>query len=228
MIGPRNIRRHSLPREGAPLVVVLGGIGPNPGLPGRMGKALHGAGFAVETIHYPSTRYHIGELVADHVGPALARINTDTSRPLHFVTFSMGGIIFRELMGTAPPENFARAVLVAPPNNGSEVAQFLRGWWPYRWMFGPAGGELVLDEAHSVPKGLGPLPEGVGVIAGTRSLDPWFNWLFKRPHDGKVAVESARQPGMADFTTVPASHYFILQRSQTIRHTLQFLKEGKF
>ena len=139
MIGPRKIRHSSHPREGAPLAVVLGGIGPNPGLPGRMGKALHAAGYAVETIHYPSTRYRISELVADHLRPALARINTDLARPLNVVTFSMGGIIFRELMRTAPPENFARAVLVAPPNNGSEVAQFLKGWWPYRWMFGPGG-----------------------------------------------------------------------------------------
>ncbi len=119
MIGPRKIRHSRLPLEGAPLVVILGGIGPNPGLPGRMGKTLHAAGFAVETIHYPSTRHRIGKLVTEHVGPALARINTAPSRPLHFVTFSMGGIIFRELMRSAPPVNFARAVLVAPPNNGS-------------------------------------------------------------------------------------------------------------
>jgi hypothetical protein len=228
MIGPRQIRHASLPREGAPLVVLLGGIGPNPHVPGKMGRALHAAGYAVETIHYPSTRYPIRELVAGHVAPALARVNTAPTRPLYFVTFSMGGIVLRELLRTAPPENFARAVQVAPPNNGSEVAHFLKNWWPYRWMFGPAGGELGLDPAASVPKTLGPLPAGVGVIAGTRSHDPWFNPLFSRPHDGKVAVESARTEGMADFTTVASSHYFILGHPDTIRHTLHFLREGCF
>ncbi|MBC2595136.1 alpha/beta hydrolase [Ruficoccus amylovorans] len=227
MIGPKQIRHVSLPREGAPLVVLLGGIGPNPHVPGRMGRALYAAGYAVEAIHYPSTRHPIRELVSEHVGPALAKVNTAPARPLHFVTFSMGGIILRELLRAAPPENFSRAVQVAPPNNGSEVAQFLLNWKFYRWMFGPAGGQLGQGD-ESYPKQLGPLPPGVGVIAGTRSFDPWFSWMFKGPHDGKVAIASAQQDGMADFVTVPADHYLILGHRDTIRHTLNFLREGKF
>ncbi len=231
MIGPRQIRHCQNERDGAERVILLGGIGPNFQLLGQTAKALHAAGFATEVIHYPSTRYGIDELVDAHLAPAVARANRQPERPLHFLTFSMGGIVFRRLMQTHRPENLGRAVLVAPPNNGSEVADFFRNWVIYRWMFGPAGQQLGTCE-RSVPLALGAVDAEVGVIAGTRSLDPWFHRMFSREHrgahDGKVTVASTKIAGMTDFTTVAASHYFIIRHPETQRQAVQFFRTGAF
>lgn len=227
MIGPSKIKHIPLVRENAEKVIILGGIGPNQLVLNRMAKAFYEGGYSAEIIHYPSTRHAIEPLVEDHLAPAVERVNSQPDKPLHFVTLSMGGIVFRQLLKTRRPPNLGRAVLVAPPNNGSEVADFFRDWSLFKWMFGPAGTQLVTG-GGSVPKALGPVEAEVGVIAGLNSADPWFNPLFNHRHDGKVSVESAKVEGMADFITVKATHYDIMRKKETIRQALHFVRLGMF
>ena len=45
----------------------------------------------------------------------------------------------------------------------------------------------------------------LGIIAGTRSVNPLSGFFLPGESDGTVSVESTRLPGMSDFITVPTS-----------------------
>jgi len=118
--------------------------------------------------------------------------------------------------------------MLAPPNEGSEVADKLGDLSLYKWINGPAGNELGTDK-NSVPNQIGPAHFPVGVIAGDRSIN-WINSLFLIPgrNDGKVSVERAKLAGMSDFLVVHATHPFIMRNDEVIRQTIKFLQTGTF
>src|SRR5262249_23524561 len=103
-----------------PVVVLLHGLARTPwsvqGMPRHPGRA----GLATWSRSYPSRRLPIDQLadwIAEHARRDLGE------REVLAVTHSLGGIVLRYL---ARRLRVARAVLVAPPNQGSRVAQALR------------------------------------------------------------------------------------------------------
>ncbi|WP_309400821.1 esterase/lipase family protein [Cerasicoccus maritimus] len=214
-------------RDGAETVILLDGIGPKFRHLDRMINTLAEPGRRVLLIDYPSTRQPIEDLVEHELAPAIAGADIPADRPLYFVTFSMGGIMARQYLKHHRPDNLHRVVHIAPPNHGSEVSDWLRKLWIFRWGFGKPGQQLVTDE-NSLPNQIGPANYEAGVIAGCKSIDPWFAWMFNGPHDGKVSVESAKLDGMRDFAIVPSSHYLIMNHPRTLELTRRFLAEGNF
>lgn len=68
----------------------------------------------------------------------------------------------------------------------------------------------------------------VGVIAGDRALDPLGWLLLPRPNDGKVSVARTKLAGMADHMTLHAAHATMMRNANVIRHTIRFLRSGRF
>lgn len=208
--------------------VLLDGIGPNWFQMKWMGRPLAEYGFSVVSLEYPSAQSSIRELAANHVGPALREIIPSSAEKVHFVALSMGGILTRALLQTQfRPQNLGRVVMLASPNQGSEVADWLHRLPLFQWLFGPAGSELT-TRPDSTPNQLGPANFECGILAGDRSLDPWFSWMFSGPNDGKVAVSRARLEGMKAFRVVAASHYDIMRNPLATRLTATFLRTGNF
>ena len=207
--------------------VLLHGLGRSSRSMDRVAEALHIAGYAVCNVDYPSRDHLIAELVSEHVLPAIHTCGLDVGAPVDFVTHSMGGIIVREIAAGAAIPNIGRVVMLAPPNQGSEIVDVLGDNWLFEFVNGPAGRQLG-TEAESKPNSLGAPKFELGIITGNSSINPLLSNIIPGDDDGKVAVQRAKVAGMQDFLILPVSHPFIMRDHVVIRQSLYFLANGKF
>ena len=207
-------------------VILLHGLARGSGSMTSLVKPLQKAGYLVYNLNYPSTTLTIEEIAARFLHPlvcsALERCGT-----LHFVCHSMGGIVVRAYLKEYAGDSVGRVVMLAPPNHGSELVDFLKNSFFFKIIFGPAGQQLSTDE-KSLPNSLGPAGFQLGVITGNVSWNPFSPWIFATAGDGKVSVASAALPGMQDMLVVPCGHTFIMRRAMVRRQILAFLQRGKF
>ena len=75
--------------------------------------------------------------------------------------------------------------MLAPPNQGSVLADIFGRFPFYDWLIGPAGAQIRTGP-DSLPKGLGPVDYPVGIIAGNRSCNPVLSHLIPGPDDGRT------------------------------------------
>jgi pimeloyl-ACP methyl ester carboxylesterase len=184
------------------------------------------AGYRVVNFGYPSRAEPIEDLVA-RLGAELEQCCSDGLENVHFVTHSMGGLLVRSYLSGDAASHSGRVVMLSPPNQGSEIVDAFADSPALRGFLGPAGARLGTDSA-GIASELGPVRFDLGVITGDRSLDPVGSWLIPGPDDGKVAVERAKVEGAADFLVVPASHTFIMNRSDVAEEVVHFLERGSF
>lgn len=212
----------------ADCVILLHGLARTATSMNKMQRALVEEGFETANVAYPSRRYTIEELAEMAVGDGLkaCRSNGSTGR-VHFVTHSLGGILVRQYLSTREIDELGRVVMLAPPNQGSVAADKLGKIPGYGWLNGPAGRQLGKG-ADSVPLKLGPADFELGVIAGSRSIDPITSAVLENPDDGKVSVADTKLEGMDDFIVVKHSHAFMMRMRRPIELTIRFLNSGSF
>lgn len=210
-----------------PCVVLLHGLGRTRLSMWWVGRWLRKHGFAVVNVGYPALRYPVQELADRYLPPALAACDAASGRPVHFVTHSLGAIVLRQYLQNHPPPAQSRAVMLAPPNRGSEIADELRDLGPYRRFLGPSGQQLGTDE-HGLPGTLGPVEIEIGIVAGRRNVMPLLGRYLPGESDGKVTVRSTALEEMEDFLVVDAGHTFIMYHPTVLRAVVRFLESGSF
>lgn len=206
-------------------VVLLHGIGRTSAAMAKLEKSLTADGYQVLNIDYPSREKSLADLV-ETIHPQIKNAAADTSRKLHFVGYSMGGLLARAYVKKYPPENVGRIVLLGTPNKGSEVADLLEKTAAFNWFYGPAGKELTT--AFNQESLFGKPDYDVGVIAGTRTVDPVSYFIIPGANDGKVSVESTKIDGMKDHLVLPVTHTFMPQNKTVIAQVKNFIKSGMF
>jgi pimeloyl-ACP methyl ester carboxylesterase len=211
-------------------VVLLHGLGLRSWAMARLARALRADGYRVINLTYPSRTMPLEELAGTWLPAQLQAAGLAAAVKVNFVTHSMGGIVVRFYLRYHPAHLPGRVVMIAPPNQGSEVVDHLRGFAPFRWFTGLNGRRLGTDAA-SAPHQLGPWPAGageLGIIAGDRTFNPLFSAWLGGPNDGKVSVARARLEGMSDFIVLPHSHTWLQWAGGTAGQVKAFLRGGKF
>lgn len=211
--------------SGQDAVILLHGYGRTSWSMWSLENRLEDAGFAVHNLGYPSIRKTPEELV-ELLDRELAACCRQAPR-VHFVTHSLGGILTRAYLAEHRPPNLGRVVMLAPPNQGSELADIVGAWPLLHPILGPTVIQLGTD-GNSLPNRL-PLPwYDVGIIAGIDDFNPFGSQFVTEPSDGTVSVASTRLDGMSDFVTVRKSHTFIMHSADVAAYVIRFLKTGRF
>jgi triacylglycerol lipase len=208
-------------------VILLHGLFRTSSSMAKLERALSRKGYFTLNVNYPSTKGTIRELTEKVLPEAVSRCVARGCTKIHMVTHSMGGIMARYYLQKETLPEGSRLVMIAPPNQGSEIVDRFKDFFIFKWMNGPAGQELTTS-VNSLPNRLGPVPLEVGVIAGKRSLNPIFSALIPGPDDGKVSVERTRLSEMADFFVANSSHTFIMKNDEVIRQVTLFIENGRF
>lgn len=207
-------------------VILLHGLGRTRASMRIMQWALEHHGYRVVNPSYPSRKARIEELADLVIPDAIAACGE--ARQIHFVTHSMGGILLRHWAARHPLPRPGRAVLLGPPNGGSEIVDRFGAWSLFKTINGPAGSQLGTG-ADSVPRALPALSDlQVGVIAGSRSWNPIYSAAIDGPNDGKVSVASAFEIEARDKLVLPVSHTWMMMNPRVISATLRFLEDGRF
>lgn len=184
-----------------------------------LSRRLQRAGYEVETIDYASVFRGFGPAV-ERLREHLGRID---ARAVHLVGHSLGGLVALEAMRGMRRWPRGRVVCLGPPLRGSAVARGLATIPGGRLLLGHSGDALIAgigDWTGRRPVGViaGSLPFGLGFAVGN----------LTSPHDGTVAVEETRLPGISDHRTVVASHTGMLLSSEVASLTIDFLRNGRF
>ncbi|MEZ6016203.1 MAG: lipase [Planctomycetota bacterium] len=211
---------------GAPLVVLLHGLGRSHRSFAALEERLHAEGYEVLAFEYASTRGTISEHAA-----ALAGLLEGLAAPreVSFVTHSLGGIVLRELTRDAAApwrarHTLGRAVTLAAPHGGAEIAARLSRCAPVRWVLGPAFVALGDGAAAALPE---PDLEFGAVVAVRGDGRGWNPWVAG-DDDGLVAATEATLPGAREVLFVEALHTFVMNEPRVLDAVVEFLRVGAF
>jgi len=207
-------------------VVLLPGLGRTSQSMEAIEKRFLEEGFQVLRVDYPSRQKTIAEL-SETLDQAIESICADEKTRLHFVTHSLGGVVLRYYLAHHECGSIGRAVMLSPPNQGTELVDKLGDNPIFRMATGPSAQQLRTGPDGITSK-LGPVDFELGVITGNHSLNPIGSIMIPGEDDGTVAVESAKVEGMRDFLVVSSTHSFIMKNSEVIEQTLHFIQHGEF
>lgn len=218
------LQRGLVPRS-EQLVVLLHGLGRDRTVWEPMEQALRDAGYDVAALAYPSTRRSIAEH-GSQLDELLAGI--EGSREVSFVTHSLGALVLRSALSGDPSWTerlpLRRVVMIAPPSQGSSLAQALSDFLPFAMIAGPSGQELARHDLEALPAP----PCSFGIIAAGRGSEAGYNPWLDGDNDGVVAVDETRLAGADDFLLLRGLHTFVMKDPQAIAATLSFLSSGQF
>lgn len=188
---------------------------------------LEEAGYPVVNNSYPWLGRSIEEIAPIAIGESLSDCTEMGLSRIGFVTHSLGGILLRQYLDEHSIAGLGRVVMLAPPNQGSTMADQLVANGMLEPLLPQPAYQLGTDE-NSVPKRLGPVNFELGVIAGTNTRAWLSPGLDNFANDGTVAVEETRVAGMQDFIVLPVDHSFLMWRNVVLDQVVLFLDKGLF
>jgi hypothetical protein len=205
-------------------IVLLHGIARSSSSMSTVADLAKKAGYNVINIDYDSTNKDLLTLARKLDRKLKAK---KLSKPMHFITHSMGGLLTRVYIAHHRPTNLGSVAMLGPPNKGSEVADWLKENLLYQTYYGPAGQELGTKQGKTLTSLL-PIDYPLGIIAGNQSIDPISSNIIPGNDDGKVSIENTKIDGMKDHIVMSTTHAFMMHNDDVVKQALYFIKNGKF
>ena len=206
------------------LVLVLHGLGRTKAAMWLLATRIEDAGFEAKRIGYHSLNKSPDEVLQTISEKIQAEI-VDTSRTVHFVGHSLGGLMIRAYLDSNRVTNLGRVVLMGTPNQGTVLVDKFRDTW-WMKMLGPMTLALGTDST-SFPGSIGSPYYPIGIIAGIkRIIDNDF--ILPGADDGLVPVRSTVLNGMTDLVIVDSGHLMMRFDKGDADQTVAFLMHGRF
>lgn len=203
-------------------VVLLHGLGRTRLSMSVLGIYLRQHGYRVINIGYASRKFGLEEHVR-RVHRILTR-EVDSSTPLYFVTHSLGSIILRRFAHHHHAEfNLQRAVMLGPPNQGSQTARAVLNIPVVRDILGPPLKELAALEIEAASDKL-----EIGIIAGGRGSNRGMLPHLREDNDGIVTVKETMLDGAKDHLVLRGLHSFLMYQPRVLLQIRHFLEAGQF
>jgi pimeloyl-ACP methyl ester carboxylesterase len=184
-------------------------------------RRLMEAGFRVHRFDYLSVAA-TQQRILDRLHGRIAGLASEADA-VHLVGHSLGGLLALRACagGELPP---GRIVCLGSPLKGSAAARGFAAWG--------RGGEVLLGHNRELlQQGFERWdgPREVGMIAGRMplGLGAMLGHLAGE-HDGTVAVDETRLPGLADHCVVEANHTGLLFSADVAQRVARFLRQGRF
>jgi len=189
---------------------------------------------AVEKEGYDCTLFKYRSMVrdVDSVGlDLIKKIQSDGADTISFVTHSMGALVVRSIYehidSLADFPIIKRIVMIAPPNNGTQVADFYYKSHFLRQILGPNLKNLTTDSIVGASRYPIPTCE-VGLITGTFGGSKVLNLFLDADNDGMVVPEKAKLGIEKDIVHVKSWHFGLLYDKKVTKYVISFLKWGRF
>lgn len=219
---------YKYPAQKGDYVLLVHGLWNSPVSMVKIGNRLMNENYNVINVGYPSTEREVKAISRGYLKEVIKKNCPNKTKKIHFVTHSMGGIIVRDYINDSENiSRFGKVIMLAPPNNGSEIIDNVKGIKVIEKILGPAGMALGTGE-KDIPKTLGEAKVPTGVVIGTGKLFPFLSLFVDEENDGCVTIESAKLEGMKDFKVEKSSHTMITFDDQVIEYVVNFLKLEKF
>ena len=217
-------REKKLPKMSGDGVLLVHGITRSSKSMAGYREPLEKAGLQVFPFDYPSTRVDL-DASAEYLHQVIESL--EGIERLHIVAHSMGGVVARAYRAKHRDPRLNRLVLVGSPQNGAEMADLARDKANviFKTIFGPAGQQLITDQAGFLAKLPKPDVE-FAVIAGGHPPNG-INPLIPGDDDGIVSVASTRLAGAADYLYVESLHLALNRNATAHAATVRFLQTGK-
>jgi rhomboid family GlyGly-CTERM serine protease len=185
-------------------------------------------GYAVLNLDYGSTQNSITDIALNDTAKAVETCRRLGYERVHFVTHSMGAIVVRRYLQANQVPAGSRIVMLAPPNQGSELMDWVVRRFPrLTRLIGPGACELQTN-AQTLLARLRPISAEIGIIIGSTSWNPYFSSILPGADDGKVTVARAKLAEMSDFLIAECNHTTILIKPDIQRQVVNFLENGRF
>lgn len=186
------------------------------------------ANFQTRIFKYHSLTKDI-KTVANELAISIRGENVDT---IYFVTHSMGALVVRALYEQIDNYNdiplIKRMVTMAPPNNGSPVADYLMQFPIIKKLAGPNINYLVTTN-YDTNKKVFSLPDcEIGLIAGSFGDEKGYNIFIKKDNDGVLIPTQTLTGREKDVLFVKHSHIGILFNKEVAQQCIYFLQKGRF
>lgn len=206
-------------------VVLLHGILNPAMIMAPIARRLRREGYRVINWGYPGR----SRLIEEHAAALDALVRrVDGDGAIHFVGFSLGGLVIRYYLTHYESPRAGRLVMIASPNLGTaKVDVFYSRRW-FRWLYGTRAMAQLRASNRRFFDDMGVPKVVFGVIAGGRGNARGFSRLLEGDDDGAVPVESAKLDGAADFILLPHTHTMLVLASDSIRQVVAFLRDGRF
>jgi pimeloyl-ACP methyl ester carboxylesterase len=184
-------------------------------------RRLVAAGFAPQLFRYRTVNETLrgnSERLAGYVANVPGSV-------VHFLGYSLGGVVTLEMFDTHPPERPGRIVCLGSPLRGSASAGKLASLPGGRGLVGKSmldlyyrGGLRSWSGQRDLGIVAGDLAVGLGRVLGA----------LEGANDGTVAVDETRLAGAADHIVLPVSHTSMLFARPVADQACHFLRHGRF